>query len=176
MMINLRSGAFSDSGQNLVYKSNIDNTVYSIKLNEIECVLFSENKILLHREFVYGFRFAFIGFTIIVIGTIILYSVYSGGYYATDIIGVILLIGAIPLFFGTLILITSICEAFFGVDLHSKLLLRFLGKKMGLLTLITNGNHNNISLYTYPDEAMHVDQLIKFIEELKQNEKTGSKH
>lgn len=155
-------GSIEINSNKILFISNADSSLTAIQKNNFDGIHFQKQKRLIHDDINYVFRYALLGVLFLVLSFII-FAILPEGNFRDQSMMIFILIACIPIYFGGFILIAMVINAFIGINLYSRLLIKVAGKYIGVVTIMSKQSTENITLYTMQAEESKADNLINHL-------------
>lgn len=155
-------GSIEINSNKILFISNADSSLTAIQKNNFDGIHFQKQKRLIHDDINYVFRYALLGVLFLVLSFII-FAILPEGNFRDQSMMIFVLIACIPIYFGGFILIAMVINAFIGINLYSRLLIKVAGKYIGVITIMSKQSTENITLYTMQAEESKAENLINHL-------------
>lgn len=155
-------GSVEINSNRILFISNSDSSLTTIQKNNFDGIHFQKQKRLIHDDINYVFRYALLGILFLIV-SFILFAILPEGNFRDQSMMIFVLIACIPFYFGGFILIAMVINAFIGINLYSRLLIKVAGKYINVITIMSKQSAENIMLYTMQSEESKVENLINHL-------------
>lgn len=155
-------GSIEIDSNKILFISYADSSLTAIQKDSYDGIHFQKQKRLIHDDINYVFRYALLGILLLVLSFII-FAILPEGNFRDQSMMIFVLIACIPFYFGGFILIAMVINAFIGINLYSRLLIKVAGKHIGVITIMSKQSAENITLYIVHTEEIKAQNLINHL-------------